>query len=186
MFKQFRLFAAISSMAMVIGANAVQADEVKVLAANAVKGPLLECETAFEKAIGHKVTIIWSGSTASAKRIRAGDVVDIVIISSRNIDKLISEGKLAEGSRVDFLKSRVGMAVRTGLPKPEISSGEAVKSAVLAAKSVAYSSGPSGNEVVRLFEKMGIADQIKHKVIQTPSGVQVGELVARGDADLGF
>jgi molybdate transport system substrate-binding protein len=90
------------------------------------------------------------------------------------------------GSRADFAKSGVGIAVRTGLPKPDISSDEAVKRAVLAANSVAYSSGPSGFYVADLFKKMGITDQIKDKVRQPASGVQVGELVARGEADLGF
>jgi molybdate transport system substrate-binding protein len=113
-------------------------------------------------------------------------VADVVLIAAPNIDRLISEGRLVAGSRVDVARSGIGVAVRAGLPKPDISSGEAVKQAVLAAKSVAYSSGPSGFYLADLFKKMGIADQIKDKVRQTPSGVQVGELVARGEADLGF
>jgi molybdate transport system substrate-binding protein len=113
-------------------------------------------------------------------------VVDVVLIAAPNIDKLISEGKLVAGSRADVAKSGIGVALRTGLPKPDLSSGEAVKKAVLAAKSVAYSSGPSGFYLADLFKTMGIADQIKDKVKQTPSGVQVGEVVARGEADLGF
>jgi len=113
-------------------------------------------------------------------------VVDIVIIAAPNIDNLISGGKLVKGSRTDFARSGIGIAVRTGLPKPDVSSADAVKRAVLAANSVAYSSGPSGFYLGDLFQKMGIADQIKGKVLQPPSGVQVGELVARGEADLGF
>jgi molybdate transport system substrate-binding protein len=92
----------------------------------------------------------------------------------------------ARGSRADVAKSGIGVAVRSGLPKPDISSSEAVKTAVLAAKSVAYSSGPSGFYLAALFQKMDISDRIKDKVKQPPSGVQVGELVARGEADLGF
>lgn len=113
-------------------------------------------------------------------------MVDIVLIAAPNIDSLISEGRLVAGSRADVAKSGIGVAVRTGLPKPDISSGEAVKKAVLAAKSVAYSSGPSGFYLADLFKKMGIAEQIRDKVKQTPSGIQVGEVVARGEADLGF
>ena len=172
--------------AMVIGMNTAHAAEIKVIAANAVKEAYLDLVRSFEKSSGHKVTTIWAGTESITKRISGGEVVDIVIIAAPNIDKLILEGKLVAGSRADVAKSGVGVAVRAGLPKPDVSSSEAVKKAVLAAKSVAYSSGPSGFYIADLFKKMGIADQIKEKVKQTPSGVQVGELVARGEADLGF
>jgi len=171
---------------MLIGATTAHAAEIKVIAAAAVKEVVFELIPAFEKASGHKVTTIWAGTEAITKRISGGEVVDIVLIAAPNIDKLIAEGKLVAGSRADVAKSGIGVAVRAGLPKPDISSGEAVKNAVLAAKSVAYSSGPSGFYLADLFKKMGIAGQIKDKLKQTPSGVQVGEVVARGEADLGF
>jgi molybdate transport system substrate-binding protein len=173
-------------VAAIAGISTAQAAEVRVMAANAVKEALVEIVPAFERSSGHKVTTIWGGTEGLAKRVSGGEVVDIVIIAAPNIDKLILEGKLVSGSRTDFAKSGVGIAVRTGLPKPDISSSEAVKRAVLAANSVAYSSGPSGFYIADLFKKMGIADQIKSKVKQPPSGIQVGELLARGDADLGF
>lgn len=171
---------------MVIGSITAQAAEVNVIAAAAVKEVVLGLIPAFEKSSGHKVTTIWAGTEAITRRISGGEVADVVLIAAPNIDRLISEGRLVAGSRVDVARSGIGVAVRAGLPKPDISSGEAVKQAVLAAKSVAYSSGPSGFYLADLFKKMGIADQIKDKVKQTPSGVQVGELVARGEADLGF
>jgi molybdate transport system substrate-binding protein len=171
---------------MVIGATTVQAAEVKLIASAAVKEAVLDLVPAFQQASGHKVTIIWAGTEAITKRISGGEVVDIVLIAAPNIDKLVAEGKLVAGSRADVAKSGIGVAVRAGLSKPDISSGEAVKNAVLAAKSVAYSSGPSGFYLADLFKRMGIADQIKDKVKQTPSGVQVGEVVARGEVDLGF
>jgi len=180
------LLARFVAAAMVIGMSTAYAAEVKVMAANAVKEAHVELISAFEKASGHKVTTIWGGTESIAKRVSDGEVVDIVIIAAPNIDKLILAGNLVAGSRADFARSGVGVAVRSGLPKPDISSGEAVKRAVLAAKSVAYSSGPSGFYLADLFKKMGIADQIKDKVKQPASGVQVGELVARGEADLGF
>ena len=173
-------------VATMIGIDAAQADEVKVMAANAVKEAYVELVSAFEKSTGHKVTTIWGGTEGVTKRISGGEIVDIVLIAAPNIDRLIAEGKLVSGSRADFAKSGVGVAVRAGLPKPDISSAEAVKRAVLAANSVAYSSGPSGFYVADLFKRMGIADEIKNKVRQPASGVQVGELVARGEADLGF
>lgn len=171
---------------MMIGTSIAHAFEIKVIGSVAVKEVILELIPAFEKSSGHKVTTIWDGTEAITKRISAGEAVDVVLIAAPNIDKLISEGRLVAGSRADVARSGIGIAVRAGLPKPDISSGEAVKKAVLSAKSVAYSSGPSGFYLVDLFKKMGIADQIKDKVKQTPSGVQVGEIVARGEADLGF
>ena len=171
---------------ILMGATMARAGEIKVLASAAVREPVFELIPAFEKASGHKVTTIWAGTEAITKRISDGEVVDIVLIAAPNIDKLIAQGKLVAGSRADVAKSGIGVAVRSGLPKPDISSGEALKNAVLAAKSVAYSSGPSGFYLAELFKKMGIADQIKDKVKQTPSGQQVGEVVARGEVDLGF
>jgi molybdate transport system substrate-binding protein len=88
--------------------------------------------------------MIWDGTNGIAKRVGGGEVADLVIIAAPSLDRLIAEGKLVSGSRTDVVKSGVGVAVRAGLPKPDISSGEAVKRAVLAANTVAYSSGPSG------------------------------------------
>ena len=179
-------FARLMVVAMMLGPTAAYAAEVKVMAANALKPAILDLTSAFEKSSSHKVTVIWGGTEGIAKRVSGGEIVDIVIIAAPNIDKLISEGKLVAGGRADFAKSGVGVAVRTGLPKPDISTAEALKKAVLAAKSVAYSSGPSGFYIADLFKKLGIADQVKDKVKQPASGIQIAELVARGEADLGF
>jgi molybdate transport system substrate-binding protein len=171
---------------MLTGMNVAHAAEVKVMAVNAVKEAYVELIAAFEKSSGHKVTTTWGGSESIAKRVSDGEVADVVISTDSNIDRLILAGKLVAGSRADFTRSAIGVAVRSGLPKPDISTGDAVKKAVLAAKSVAYSSGASGFYLADLFKKMGISEQIKEKVKQPPSGAQVGELVARGEADLGF
>lgn len=169
-----------------ISTTTAYAAEIKLIAANAMKEIALDLIAPFERSTGHQVTAIWGGTEAITKRISSGEPVDIVLIAAPNIDKLIAEGRLVAGSRADIAKSGVGVAARDGLPRPDISSGDAIKNAVLAANSVAYSSGPSGYYLADLFRKMGIADQIKAKVMQTPSGVQVGELVARGEAELGF
>lgn len=175
-----------AAMMALTAAGPARAAEIKVIAANAVKESLVDLLSVFEKSAGHKVTTIWGGTNEIAKRIGGGEVVDIVLIGASEIDKLIAEGKLLAGSRADFARSGVGVAVRAGLPKPDISSSEAVKKAVLEAKAVAYSSGPSGYYVAELFKKLGIADQIKDKVKQPTSGGQIGDLLARGEADLGF
>jgi molybdate transport system substrate-binding protein len=175
-----------ATTAFSIALGLAQAAEVRVASSGAVKEAYVELVANFEKATGHKVLTTWGGTESVTNRVGNGEVFDLVIVSAPNIDKLVADGKLVAGSRVDVAKSGVGVAVRDGLPKPDVSSGGAVKKAVLEAKSVAYSSGPSGFYLVDLFKKMGITEEIKDKVKQTPSGVQVGDLLARGEADLGF
>jgi molybdate transport system substrate-binding protein len=169
-----------------VAAAAADAAEIKVVAANAVKDSLTRIAASFESTSGHKVTVAWGGTEAIFKRVASDEVFDLVLIAAPNIDRLINDGKLVQGSRVDFANSGVGVAVRSGLPKPDISSSESIKNAVLAAGSVAYSSGPSGFYIAELFKRLGIAEQVKDKTKQSASGVQVGELLARGEADLGF
>ena len=110
----------------------------------------------------------------------------MVIASGPTIDKLIGEGKLAPGSRADIVRSGVGVGVRTGFPRVDISSGEAVRKAVLAARSVAYSQGPSGVYVAALFKRWGIDDEIKPRLKIGKVGEPVGDIIVRGEADLGF
>jgi molybdate transport system substrate-binding protein len=162
------------------------AADIKVLASNALKEAYLELVPGFERSTEHKVATTWAGTSDIMKRLAAGEVFDLVIMAGPSIDELIKQGKIAAGSRVDLAKSGVGVAVRAGAPKPDISSGEALKRALLAAKSIAYSSGPSGVYLVGLFQRMGIADDIKSKVRQTSPGLPVGEVIARGDAEIGF
>jgi molybdate transport system substrate-binding protein len=166
--------------------NFAQANEIRLMASPGVREILQDLVPEFERSSGHKVNTTWAGNADIVKRITGGERFDLVIMAGENIDKLVAAGKVAAGSRTDVAKSGVGVAVRAGLPKPDISSAEAVKKAVLAAKSVAYSSGPSGIYIAELFKRMGLAEEIKHKVKQTPSGVQVGNVMAQGAADLGF
>lgn len=186
MIRFLRAMACAAGVGIGFGATMAQAAEIKVMATAAFRPAYLELVPAFEKQTGHKVTTIWGGTVDVTRRIGGGEVVDLVIMPQTNLDKLSADGKLVAGSRVDVAKSGIGVAVRSGQLKPDVSSAQAVKKAVLAAKSVAYSSGPSGFYLADLFKKMGIADEIKSKVTQTPPGVQVGEVLARGDAELGF
>jgi molybdate transport system substrate-binding protein len=169
-----------------IGPGFARADEVKVLAANAVKEPLVVLAATFEKTTGHRVGFSWSGTEGIAKRITGGEVADVVLVGSASIERLIQAGKLVPGSQAGFAKVGVGLAVRAGLPKPDISSTDGVRNAVLDARSVAYSSGPSGQYIAELFKRLGIAEQVKDKLKHPPSNVLVGEVLARGEADLGF
>jgi molybdate transport system substrate-binding protein len=177
---------ALAAVCGLLISHVAQADEIKLLASGAMHEIGLELIPQFEKSSGHKVTATWTGTVKIKEKIAAGEVFDLVIVGAPEVDRFIADGKMAAGSRVDLAKSGVGVAVRTGAPKPDISSGEAVKKAMLAAKSVAYSSGPSGVYVQALIQKLGIADEVKPKAKQTAPGTRVGQYLARGEAELGF
>jgi molybdate transport system substrate-binding protein len=159
--------------------------EIKVMASAAFKEAYLELVPEFERTTGHKVVTIWIPTVEIMQRLKGGEIVDIVILAADAIDGLIKLGKLAHGSRVDLAKSGVAAAVRAGAPKPDISSGEALKRSVLAAKSIVYSHGPSGIYLADLFQRMGIAEQLKPKV-KLVQGEPAGAVVARGEAEIGF
>lgn len=156
---------------------------IKVMLSLAFKEAYLELAPQFERASGHRVATAWVSSVDVMGRLQGGEAVDLVILSGKAIDDLIAAGILAD--RRDIAKSGVAAAVKTGAPKPDISSGEALKRAVLEAKSIAYSTGPSGVYLIELFGRMGIADRIKNKVKQV-KGEPAGAVVARGEAELGF
>jgi len=158
----------------------------KVIAANAVKEGYADIVAAFEKSSGHKVVTIWAGTVATEKRVGAGDVFDIVLVGSDAVDRLINAGKLSKGSRIDFAKTGIAIAVRAGLSRPDVSTPEAVKAAVLASNSIAYSAGPSGAYVSGLFKRWGIGDPVASRVKQPSSGAEVAQMLARGEADLAF
>ncbi len=126
------------------------------------------------------------GGVDAAKRVQAGEAFDIVALASNAIDQLITAGKVVAGSRVDIVNSGVAVAVQTGTARPDISTETAVKQAVLAAPTLGYSTGPSGVQLAKLFERWGIAAQIQSRIVTAPPGVPVGSLVAKGEVALGF
>jgi molybdate transport system substrate-binding protein len=135
---------------------------------------------------GVEISIESAGGVDVARRVVAGEVFDAVFLASDAIDKLIASGHVQAGSRVNLMRSGVAAAVRKGLPRPDLSSADAVRRAVLAARSLSYSTGPSGVALARLFERWGIADEIAPRIVTPPPGVPVGSLIARGDVELGF
>lgn len=134
---------------------------------------------------GGAVGIESVGGVDAAKRVAAGEAFDVVVLASDAIEKLIDGGHALPGSRVDVVRSGVAVAVREGAPAPDIGSEEAVKQAVLAARSIGYSTGPSGTALIRLFERWGIAEVVKPRLVQARPGVPVASLVAGGEAELG-
>lgn len=126
------------------------------------------------------------GGVDAARRVQAGEPFDVVILASDAIDKLMAAGHIDARSKVDLVHCGVAVAVRAGAQPPDISSENAVRQAVLAARSISYSTGPSGVALVKLFERWGIADTIRERIVQAPPGVPVGTLVAQGEVELGF
>jgi molybdate transport system substrate-binding protein len=147
---------------------------------------LNELISQYERLTAQPVTSAAAGGVDVAKRVRAGEAVDLVILSSTAIDSLIAAGSLLPDSRTDLVKSGVSIAVRAGAPHPDVSSEEALKRAVLAARTLSYSTGPSGIYLEKLFERWGILAHIRDRIVVPPPGVPVGSLIASGKAELGF
>ena len=126
------------------------------------------------------------GGVDAAKRVQAGEAFDAVVLASDAIDKLLASGHVLTGSRVDLVHSGVAVAVPAGAEHPDISTVAALKAAILSARTLGYSTGPSGVQLAKQFEAWGIANQIKDRIVQAKPGVPVGSLIAQGEVALGF
>ena len=176
----------IVAAAFLLFPSMAQNAEIKLLASGALKEAYLELLPNFEAASGHRVVPAWSSTTDIRKRVAAGEVADLVILGDSGTEALIKAGKLVASTRAIFAKSGIYVAVRSGAPKPNISSVDALKQSILAAKSVGYSEGASGTYLVGMFQKLGIYDQVKSKASVAKANEPVGEKVARGEAEIGF
>ena len=152
----------------------------------ATRGVLAELALLYGQQQGLAVQIEATGGVDAAKRVLAGEVFDLVVLAADAIERLIAAGRVLPGSRVDLVQSGVAVAVRAGAALPDISTESALRSAVLAAHSLGTSTGPSGVQLAKVFERWGIADQIRSRTVVAPPGVPVGVLVARGEVALGF
>lgn len=159
---------------------------IKGISSMATRQVLAELVAGFQQQSACAVTMEAVGGVDAAKRVQAGEAFDVVVLASDAIDKLIASGHIHAGSKVDLVRSGVAACVRAGAPLPDISSEDAVKRAVLAARSISCSTGPSGVALAKLFERWGIAADIQGRMVQAPPGVPVGTLVARGEVELGF
>jgi molybdate transport system substrate-binding protein len=174
--------AGLAIIAAFAAAGTVKADDIKVLCTIGVKPALPDLVTEFERATGHKVLIVWGNAATLKTRYLEGEQADVAVLTAAAIDDLVKAGKVT--GRVDLARSGMGFAVKAGAPKPDISSPEALKRTLLAAKSVGYSSqGASGIYFVTVIERLGIAAEVKAKHKDTAGAV--GELVAAGEAEMG-
>jgi len=160
--------------------------DIRGISSMATRLVLADLVALWRQRTGQRVAIESVGGVDAAKRVAAGESFDVVFLASDAIDKLIASGHVRAGSRVDLVRSGVGVAVREGAPRPDISSEAAVRTAVLQARSLSYSTGPSGVALAQLFARWGIAEQIKDRIVTPPPGVPVGSLVAKGEVELGF
>jgi molybdate transport system substrate-binding protein len=147
---------------------------------------LADLITQFEAASQHRVSLESVGGVDAAKRVRAGEPLDVVVLAREVIDDLIGAKRIAPGSRVDVWVSAIGVAVRAGAARPDVSSAAGIKAAVLAARRVGYSTGPSGQYLAKLFASWDADGKLKDRITVAPPGVPVGSLVARGEIDLAF
>lgn len=147
---------------------------------------LSDIATAYERETGIAVAIESVGGVDAAKRVQTGEAFDVVVLASDAIDRLMAAGKIVAGSKVDVARSGVAVAVRAGARHPLIDSEDALRAAVREARTLGYSTGPSGVALAKLFERWGIADEIRARIVTPPPGVPVGSLVASGEVELGF
>jgi molybdate transport system substrate-binding protein len=171
-------------------ASSAYAGDLKVMTSGAFTAPYLELGPRFERAAKEKLvtltTTMGVGVDSIPNRIARGEAVDVVIVAAASLDALIREGRVVAGSKVDLARSDIGMAVRAGASKPDISSVEAFRRTLLQAKSIAYSASVSGDYLVtELVQRLGIADQVLPKSRRVV-GERVGAVVARGEAEIGF
>ena len=171
-------------VALAVHGASAQGAAIKVLSSNGMHPVMDEMVPEFERATGHRVSIDYDTANALLGRIKAGEAADLAILTKPVIEDLIKQGMIAVGSVRTLSSSGVGVAVKAGLPKPDIGSVDAFKRALLEAKSITFTkTGASGIHFAKVVERLGIAEQINAKA-KVPSGGMVGELVAQGEAEM--
>ncbi|HTS39596.1 MAG TPA: substrate-binding domain-containing protein [Xanthobacteraceae bacterium] len=157
---------------------------LKILSGGAMKSLMVEAVPLFERHAGVKVEIKFALTSVLQKEIEAGAAFDIALLPRPELDALAESGKIAAGSQTDITRSAVGLAVRAGAPKPDIGTVDALKRALLAARTIGYSDGPSGAYIAGLLQRLGIAEAVKSKTRLTSR--PVAEIVAEGEAEVGM
>jgi molybdate transport system substrate-binding protein len=188
--KNFRELAlGITTLLWLLGA--AQAAEIRVMISGGLSAAYNALVPEFERSSGHKVITAYGPSMGTTQnaipvRLERGEPADVLILVGYALGELMKQGKVVPGSRVDLVNSKIAVAVKAGAPKPDISSADALKRALLAAKSVAYSDSASGVYIsTEMFGKLGIAEEMKDKAKKIPA-TPVAEIVARGEAEIGF
>jgi len=161
------------------------AAEITVLAGMGVISGVSDLAPAYEKLTGHTVTVRFEQAAAMNAMINSGAPADVAALQPEQVDNFIKQGKMVAGTKTNFAQAGVGIAVKTGTPRPDISTVEAFKNAMLNAKSIGYSQAGSGLIAAKVMEKLGIADQLKSKT-KFINGLPVAEAVAKGEVEIGL
>jgi molybdate transport system substrate-binding protein len=178
---------AVACLLVLAPAPTAHALEIKVMSTVALAPTLDEVKAKYERTSGNALTIVYSVIADLKKRIEAGETADVMILSRPALDDLQSQSKVASGSIVNLGRSYVAIGVRAGAPKPDISTVDKLKAALLATKSISYADpakgGASGVYFAKVLDRLGIADQMKSKTVLVP-GAEAGQLVAKGEAEM--
>lgn len=184
-----KVAAGLAALACFALAGITQAAEIKALVALGIKDVVDDLGPKFEKASGHKLAIKFGTLGGVVKMVQSGETADIIIIPRQGIDGLVKDGKAAAGSATDIARSEIVVVVRKGVPKPDVSSADALKRTLLAAKSITYGDpadgGASSIHFVKVLDRLGIAKEMKAKTTYSKPGRDTGDMVASGKADLG-
>ena len=180
------LAAAVLGTAAALAVSSAGAAEIRVLASNGVKATLEELAPAFERQTGNRVVIEFGLAAVLKRQIEGGAPFDLAILTSAGIDDLAKQGKIDAGSRAAIARSGVGIGIKKGAPRSDISTPDALKRTLLAARSISWAKeGQSGIYFAGLLERMGIAEQMKPKIVPAAQGSEVGKLVVEGKAQYG-
>ncbi len=159
---------------------------LRMISSMATRQVLAELIAAHERAGGRPTTLEAVGGVDAARRVQEGEAFDLVVLAANALAALESAGKTVAGSTVALVRSGVSVAVPAGAPQPDIGTEDALKAAVLAAPTLGYSTGPSGTHLLKTFERWGILETVRPRIVQAPPGVPVARLVAQGEVALGF
>ena len=162
------------------------AEGITGISSMAMRHALAELADAYEQRSGQRVSVVSVGGVEAARRINDGESFDFVVLASDAIERLASGGRVDPASRTDLARSGMAVAVAAGAQRSDLGSEAAIRGALLSARGIGYSTGPSGAHLLRLFERWGIADAIAQRLVQAPPGIPVGTLVAEGAVELGF
>lgn len=172
-------------LAVMLAARAAGAEEIRVLSSVGIKAVIEVLAPEFERATKHKVTTVFDLAGVLKTRIEGGEPFDVAILTAPLVDELVSKGRISAATRTEIARVGLGLMIRAGAPKPDVSTSEAFRKTLLGAKSITYvTTGASGVAFLATIEKMGIADAIKAKAKPAANGDQVNSNILTGAADL--
>ena len=159
---------------------------LRMISSMATRQVLAELTAGHEGSGGSPTILEAVGGVDAARRVQEGEAFDLVVLAANALSQLESAGKTVAGSSVALVRSGVSVAVPAGAPQPDIGTEDTLKAAVLAAPTLGYSTGPSGTHLLKTFERWGLLETVRPRIVQAPPGVPVARLVAQGEVALGF